>query len=204
MLTDPVALRLAVIGGLIGLGAGLFLPYLNVYFVQQLGASPAVYGWISGASTLTRLGATLLAPAVAGRLGTVGAIAGTQLASVPFLLLLGFAPQLGLAALAFLIRGALMNMAFPLQTSFTMGALRPALRGTGNALLILAGNVSPGGEHPRRRGPDRAQRVPPALPAHRGHLHPGGAAVLALVRARAPRESEMETGARAGGRAPAE
>ncbi|HEX2517837.1 MAG TPA: MFS transporter, partial [Chloroflexota bacterium] len=62
--------------------------------------------------------------------------------SVPFLLLLGFAPQLGLAALAFLIRGALMNMAFPLQTSFTMGALRPALRGKGNALLILAGNVS--------------------------------------------------------------
>ncbi|HEX2514308.1 MAG TPA: MFS transporter [Chloroflexota bacterium] len=142
VLTDPVALRLAAIGGLIGLGAGLFLPYLNVYFVQQLGASPAVYGWISGVSTLTRLGATLLAPAVAGRLGTVGAIAGTQLASVPFLLLLGFAPQLGLAALAFLIRGALMNMAFPLQTSFTMGALRPALRGTGNALLILAGNVS--------------------------------------------------------------
>jgi MFS family permease len=144
VLADPVALRLAVVGGLIGLGAGLFIPYLNVYFVQELGASPAVYGWVSGASTLTRLGATLLAPAVAGRLGmgTVGAIAGTQLASVPFLLLLGFAPQLGLAALAFLIRGALMNMALPLQTSFTMGALRPELRGTGNALLILAGNVS--------------------------------------------------------------
>jgi MFS family permease len=142
VLADPVALRLAVVGGLIGLGAGLFIPYLNVYFVQELGASPALYGWVSGASTLTRLGATLLAPAVAGRLGTVGAIAGTQLASVPFLLLLGFAPQLGLAALAYLIRGALMNMALPLQTSFTMGALRPELRGTGNALLILAGNVS--------------------------------------------------------------
>ena len=162
MLVDPVALRLAVIGGLIGLGAGLFLPYLNVYFVQELGASPAVYGWISGASTLTRLGATLLAPAVAGRLGTVGAIAGTQLASVPFLLLLGFAPQLGLAALAFLIRGALMNMALPLQTSFTMGALRPDAAGDGERLADPGGERQPGGEHPRWGGLDRAQRLPPA------------------------------------------
>jgi MFS family permease len=142
VLGDGVALRLAATTALIGLGAGLFIPFLNVYFVEVLGASPAVYGWVSGVATLTRLGATLLAPSLAKRVGTAGAIAATQLGSVPFLLLLGFAPQLGVAAFAVVARGALMNMAAPLQASFTMGRLRPAVRGAGNALLLLAGNVT--------------------------------------------------------------
>ncbi len=142
VLANPGARALAMTTALIGLGAGLFLPFLNVYFVQVLGASPAVYGWVSGAGTLTRLGATLVAPAAAGRHGRVAVIAGSQLASVPFLLLLGAAPHLALAALAVLVRGALMNMAAPLQAGFTMGILRPELRGTGNALLLLVANGS--------------------------------------------------------------
>jgi MFS family permease len=142
VLGDGVALRLAATTALIGLGAGLFIPFLNVYFVEVLGASPAVYGWVSGVATLTRLGATLLAPLLARRVGTAGAIVASQLSSVPFLLLLGFAPQLGVAAFAAVVRGALMNMAAPLQASFTMGRLRPAVRGAGNALLLLAGNVT--------------------------------------------------------------
>lgn len=142
VLRDGAALRLGVTTALIGLGAGLFVPFLNVYFVDVLGASPAVYGWVSGATTLTRLGATLLAPPVAALLGTAGAIAGTQLASVPFLLLLGFAPQLPVAAGAVVVRGALMNMAAPLQTSLTMGRLRPESRGSGNAFLLLVANLT--------------------------------------------------------------
>ena len=142
VLGDRAAVRLGVITGLIGLGAGLFVPFLNLYFVDVLGASPAIYGWVGGATTLTRLGATLLAPPVAARLGTAGAIAGTQLASVPFLLLLGFAPQLPLAAGAVVVRGALMNMAAPLQTSLTMGRLRPESRGSGNAFLLLVANLT--------------------------------------------------------------
>jgi MFS family permease len=140
-LRDRVAVRLTLAAGLAGLGAGLVLPFLNVYFVTALGASPAVYGWVNGAATLTGLLATLVGPPVAARVGNVAAVAGAQLASAPLFLLMGWAPYLPAAALAVLLRGALVNLAAPLQSSFTMGALRPALRGAGNAQIILAANV---------------------------------------------------------------
>ncbi|MDQ3701737.1 MAG: MFS transporter, partial [Chloroflexota bacterium] len=145
VLADATVQRLTATTALIGMGAGLFLPFLNVYFVEVLGASPAVYGWVSAGGTLTRLGATLLAPGLAARRGTVTAIAGSQIASVPFLILLGFAPHLTVAAVAVLVRGALMNMASPLLASFTMGALQQDLRGGANAVLLLVANVSRAG-----------------------------------------------------------
>ncbi len=135
---EPAALRLAVIAATIGAGAGLFAPYLNVYFVTDLGASPAVYGWLSAAGTATRLLATLWAPALAARFGVANAIGWTQLASVPLLLMVGFGPTLAVAGPAFLVRGALMNMAAPLQMSLRMAVLPVALHGAGNSLIWLA------------------------------------------------------------------
>ncbi|MGH2370026.1 MAG: MFS transporter, partial [Chloroflexota bacterium] len=139
---DPVAVRLAVTAALIGLGVGFFLPYLNVFFVDVLGANPAVYGWVSAAGTLSRLGATLLAPRLAGRVGTTRAIGWSQLASVPLLLVLGFAPHVAIASVALLLRGALMNMAAPIQTSFTMAVLPLPIRGAGNSIVLLASNAT--------------------------------------------------------------
>jgi MFS family permease len=133
-----------VTASLISLGAGLFLPYVNVYFTQELGASPAVYGWLEAAGTAARLGATLLAPRLVARTGEARAVAWTQLSSVPLLLTLGFAPNAALAGAAYLLRGAAMNMAAPVQASFTMAALPPRTRGSGNAAIWLASNAARG------------------------------------------------------------
>jgi predicted MFS family arabinose efflux permease len=138
ILREPQAVRLAIVGAAVGAGAGLFAPYLNVYFVEGLGASPAVYGWLSAAGTATRLLATLWAPALAARLGVARAIGWTQLVSVPLLLLVGFGPTLAVAGPAFLVRGALMNMAAPLQMSFRMAVVPTALHGAGSSLIWLA------------------------------------------------------------------
>lgn len=143
-LAHPTALKLAATAALISLGAGLFLPYVNLYFTQQLGASPALYGWLEAAATATRLAATLLAPRLAARTGEVRAVAWTQLASVPLLLVLGFAPTAGVAGAAYLLRGAAMNMAAPVRDAFGMAALPPALRGSGNATIWVAGNATRG------------------------------------------------------------
>lgn len=143
-LADSVAVRLAAVMGLIGLGAGLFLPFLNAYFAQELGAGPALYGWLSAAGTFGRLLATLAAPRLAVRWGAVRLIAATQLTSVPLLLLLGFAPHLGVACVAFLLRGAVMNMAAPVQASFSIEAVRPGIRGASTSLSWLAANGARG------------------------------------------------------------
>lgn len=139
---EPAIGRLIVIAVLIAAGAGLFAPYVNVFFVEELGASPALYGWLTAAATLTRLGATLLAPSLARRAGTVPAIALTQLASVPLLLLLGFGPTLAVAAGAYLTRGALMNMAAPLHVSFRMAVVPAALHGTASSAIWVADQVT--------------------------------------------------------------
>jgi MFS family permease len=138
VLREPAVFRLAMFSSLIALGAGLFIPYLNLFFVQELGASPAVYGWLGALATVTRLLATLAAPVLAGRIGAVRAIGGTQLVSIPLLLVLGFSPWLALAGTALLVRGALMNMAAPLQMSFRMTVLPPRMHGTGNATIWVA------------------------------------------------------------------
>src|SRR2546421_8071169 len=49
-LHSPIFL-LSLIQVLIGLGAGLFIPYFNVYFVQHLHASSALFGLIDGGAT---------------------------------------------------------------------------------------------------------------------------------------------------------
>ena len=134
--------RLAAVTGLIGAGAGLFIPYLNVFFVEVLGTSPAVFGWLSASGLLCRLAGTVAAPRLAARFGAVQAIAGTQLASVPLLLLLGFAPHPAAAAAMYLARGTLMNMAAPITAAFTMQALPPVGRGRGNSIIWLVGNAA--------------------------------------------------------------
>lgn len=135
---DRLVLRLAAVAAVMGLGTGLFLPYVNVFFIQGLGATAALFGWLSAGALGLRLVGTLLAPWVAGRYGAVRAAAGAQLASIPLLLLLGFAPDLILAGTAMLLCWAVMNVVGPIQAGFTMDALRPEVRGAANSLLWLA------------------------------------------------------------------
>ncbi|HEU5369096.1 MAG TPA: MFS transporter, partial [Ktedonobacterales bacterium] len=49
-LRGPIG-QLALVEGCIGLGAGLFIPYFNLYFVQHLGVSTELYGLITAVST---------------------------------------------------------------------------------------------------------------------------------------------------------
>lgn len=145
VMREPVVGKLMVVAALIAVGAGLFAPYVNVFLVEELGATPAVYGWLSAAATATRLGATLLAPALAMRVGTARSIGVTQLVSVPLLLLMGFGPTLIVVGGAFLARGALMNMAAPLSVSFRMAAVPAALHGSANSAVWLADQVTRAG-----------------------------------------------------------
>ncbi|HEY7416712.1 MAG TPA: MFS transporter, partial [Ktedonobacteraceae bacterium] len=47
---------------LLGMGAGMIIPYFNLYFVQHLGASSALFGIIDGSANAFNALCTLLAP----------------------------------------------------------------------------------------------------------------------------------------------
>ncbi len=132
VIASPVFL-LTLVQILIGAGAGLFVPYANLFFVQHLGASSALFGLIDGgATTLTAL-MTLVAPLLAVRIGRVNSIALTQLASIPLLVALGVTPLLPLVALFYLSRQPLMDMCMGILQVFSMEAAPRHYRGLANS-----------------------------------------------------------------------
>lgn len=134
--------KLLAIHGLIAFGAGVVIPFLNVYFVKSLGMPEAQFGLLAGAGVATRAALTTLGPLLGARLGLARTVGVTQMVSIPLLLLLGFAPGLALAAFAFLARGALMNMAQPLRSALYMESVSPRLRAAFNSLLLVGWGVA--------------------------------------------------------------
>ncbi len=116
-----------------GLGAGLLIPYFNLFFVRHLNASPALFGLIDGAANgLTAL-TTLLAPWLARRLGRVNSIALTRLCSLPQLIALGFTSSLPLAIVLYPLREGTMDMSQSVLQVFSMEAVPEEHRGLANS-----------------------------------------------------------------------
>ena len=132
LFSSPIFL-LTLVQVFIGLGAGLFIPYTNLYFVQHLKASSWLFGLIDGGATALTALFTLAAPFLAIRLGRVNSIALTQLASIPLLLTIGLTSYLPLAAALYLFRQPLMDMSMGVLQVFSMEAVPKQRRGVANS-----------------------------------------------------------------------
>ncbi len=137
-------LRLLVPQLIISLGAGLLIPYLNVFFKQRFAISDSLLGFSFGVSQLGMGLATMFAPIFAERWGKVRTIVASELASLPFLLALGFVPVLPVAIGAFWLRATLMNMGGPLYTAFAMEQAKEEEHGKLGAVLGLCWSVGRG------------------------------------------------------------
>jgi MFS family permease len=118
---------------LTGLGAGLFIPYFNIYFVQHLNASPALFGLIDGGANAITALLTLTAPSLAKRIGKINTITVTRLASIPLLLIIGLTSILPLAALLYLFRQGTMDMSVGILQVFSMESVTEKHRGLANS-----------------------------------------------------------------------
>lgn len=123
---------------LIGLGSGLVIPYLNLYFTNRFSLS------MSGMSLLLALGqimtivSMLIGPTLANKTGNVRAVVIFQIMSLPFLLLTGFTNILFIASISFLFRQALMNAANPIQSAILVDRISHKRRGIANSLMQTA------------------------------------------------------------------
>jgi MFS family permease len=116
-------LRLLLPQVVIGFGAGLVIPFLNLYLKEKFGLTYGTTGLIFALSSLATGAAMLLQPLLVQRLGRLGAIVFVQALSLPFLAALAWAPWLPLVTFALLIRGALMNAAGPVYAALVMDYL---------------------------------------------------------------------------------
>ena len=139
ILHKKIFIQLFIPNLLVGFGAALMVPYLNLYLVETFAVSDQTLGTLfSIASLLTGVG-TLFSPWMARRLGNrIRAIVFAQSSSLLFLLLLGFSPFLGLAVIGFWGRSALMNMTQPLYNAFSMEQVDEHEQGALSSILTLS------------------------------------------------------------------
>lgn len=142
-LKTPTALvfKLILPNMILGLGAGLFIPFMNVFFKLQFNVPDALLGTLFAFGAVGMGVASLTGPPLAQRLGKVRTIVWTQGLSIPFLLMMAFVPVLWISALAFVLRYALMPLSAPIYSLFVMEQVAPEDRATVNGWSTMAWNL---------------------------------------------------------------
>ena len=127
---------------LVGCGAGLTIPFLNLYFRTRFGQDPQRIGIFFAVAQCLTMAGFLSGPLLARRFGHVRAIVTTELLSIPFFLILAIADRLWLAVAAFWLRGALMNMNQPVSSAFAMEIVPAEHQASTNSMRMLSWNLS--------------------------------------------------------------
>lgn len=127
---------------LIGLGAGLTIPFINLYFRERFHRGAGEIGlYYTGAQALVMV-AFLAAPLLARRFGPVKTVVACQLSSIPFFLVLALTNSIWVAVSAFLLRHACMNMVHPVGSHFAMEVINPRERVRVNGLKQAANKIA--------------------------------------------------------------
>jgi MFS family permease len=123
---------------LTSLGAGLVMPFMNVFFRQVHHQPDPVIGTLFAWGSLAMGIGLLVAPPLAERTGKIQLVVITQGLSIPFLILLGFSPLFWVGAATYYIRLALMNMSSPVYQTFVMEHVEPSSRATVASLTSMS------------------------------------------------------------------
>ena len=135
-------IRLMIPHFTIGMGAGLVIPFLNLYFLKRFDLESESIGRIFSIGAVFTATGFLVGPAIVKKIGMLKTIVVTEFLSIPFFLILAFSNNLPLSILAFYFRGSLMNMATPIYSNFSL-ELVPADQQAGvNSMLSLAWSLS--------------------------------------------------------------
>jgi len=120
------------------IGAGLIMPFMNVFFRVEHNQPDPVIGTLFAWGSLAMGIGLLAAPVLAERYGKIQVVVLSQALSVPFLILLGFSPLFWLSAGAYYVRLTLMNMSNPVYQTFVMESVDPKARATVASLTSMA------------------------------------------------------------------
>ncbi len=123
------------------LGAGMLIPFLNIFFRYRYHLSDSFIGSLFGFGALGMGLATLLAPILADKWGKPQTVVMTRALSIPLLFVLGFVYSLPLAIGAFLLRMALMNLAGPVYQTMVMEETDESARGMAASLFSMIWNL---------------------------------------------------------------
>ncbi len=83
-----------------------------------------------------------MSPILARRYGKVATVVGTQMASIPFLLMIALPPNIYAVGTALFMRSALMNMSNPIASNFSMEITDATKRGKMSSLMRISDSAA--------------------------------------------------------------
>ncbi len=128
ILNDKKDLKLMIeyftIAFIIGLAAGLFVPFFNVILKNKFNMNSATIGIIMAVSQAITAFGGFAGPLIAEKIGRVNTVVLLNLLSLPFLMIMGFANVTVIFLSAFFMRNAFMNMGEPISSGFILSSIK--------------------------------------------------------------------------------
>lgn len=137
---------------LLGIGAGMFLTFVQLYFAQRFKLTPGPIGTILAVGAAITAVGTLAAPAISRRVGVTRTVALAQMAGFPLILVLAFVTSLPLATAVFYVRQVALNIQAPLAMVFGMEYVVPQERARLSTALMVGNGIGVGGIGPLTSG----------------------------------------------------
>jgi MFS family permease len=137
---------------LLGIGAGMFLTFVQLYFAQRFKLTPGPIGTILAVGAAVTAVGTLAAPAISRRFGVTRTVGLAQMAGFPLILVLAFVTALPLATAVFYIRQITLNIQAPLAMVFGMDYVVPEERARLSTALMVGNGIGVGGIGPLASG----------------------------------------------------
>jgi MFS family permease len=140
--------RLLVPELILGLGAGMFLTFVQLYFAQRFGLTPGPIGVILALGAALTAAGTLAAPSLGRRLGISRTTGVTQMIGCPLIVSLAFVTVLPIATIIFYARQIALNIQAPLAMVFGMEYVVPEQRARLATALIVGNGIGSAGIGP--------------------------------------------------------
>ncbi|MEM0016661.1 MAG: MFS transporter [Saccharolobus sp.] len=132
---------------IIGLGAGILLPMLSLWFNLRFGVQASSLSPIYAISEVSLALGTLGAPILGRTLGRIRAIFLTHIIAILILFIMPFSDSLLIAGTLYVLRNTLMNLTAPLMNTLIFKAVREEERSRISSMLQLIDAI------PRSIGP---------------------------------------------------
>ena len=130
--------RFALPSALIGLGAGVTIPYMGLWFNQRFGTSLENIGWLFALQQFIMGLGMFLLPMIADRFGSVKTIVSFNGSASLLIAAMPLSPTFLIAAVIYTVRTILMNIVNPIWNSFMVGFFKKEERSTVMALNNLS------------------------------------------------------------------
>ncbi len=135
-------LKFSLPQAMVGIGAGLFVPYFQLFFLYKFDLDLSEIGIIFAILSFTMVAITYILPRIAEKGGTVLTVVSFHVSSIFALLLIPIVPWLGIVIYLFVFRAAMMNVPHPIFTAFMHSKVPHSFRATAQSSMAFAWMVT--------------------------------------------------------------